>query len=379
VYLLSAFMRAGMSLFALRLPAALLSVAALIPFYLLARRVVAAVPALLTTWLLATDVWYLHFSRSGWDNVYTCLFITATALCIDNAVRHGRWRSFIGAGIWSAFSLYGYAAGRAILPAALIVMLGAAVRPSIARRRLATGAAVTTLLAAGLFAPQIPAIAANWHHFQERARFVYVLRDHGDRSLLETAAIVLANFGHKGVQVFSNTIRVPQIPERPDRYLRTRYGALVRPSAALLLIGLLLSVSSQTLLATTWQWWVFLLVSFGMTQALTFGSLNGARGIIFVPLLYLFIGLAVDHMWRAARRLHRAAAPVLVAGALVLSAWSTREYFEWAQSERLLAALEPAIPVEEFPQWQAYVLDWTAQSTRFFNVGMWKERRRNPQ
>src|ERR1035437_9516443 len=60
VYLLSLSMRLGMSILTLRLPAALFSVAALFPFYLLLRQTVVAPAALLAAGLLATDIWYLH-------------------------------------------------------------------------------------------------------------------------------------------------------------------------------------------------------------------------------------------------------------------------------------------------------------------------------
>ena len=376
IYLLSVFMRADMSVFALRLPAALFSVAALLPVYLLARRAVGAVAALLTTWLLATDVWYLHFSRSGWDNVYTCLFITGAALCVDDALRHGRLRSFIGAGVWSALGLYGYAAGRAILPATLIVMLSTMLRPHLPRRRLAVGALLTATVALTLFAPQVPAIVSGWDHLQERPNYVYILKDQSDRSIPEKVAIVAGNFGWKAAQLFASELQVPPIHEQPDRYLRMEYGAFVRPTAVILLVGLLLSLSRVATLAVTWQWWVFLLVSFGMTEALTFGSLNGARGIIFVPILYLFVGLALDSVWRAAPHSYRPVAALLVAGSLAVSGWSLAQYFEWVQSPRFLTAIEPAIPVEEFPAWQSYVLDWTARSNRFFTVDMWKEHKR---
>lgn len=179
--------------------------------------------------------------------------------------------------------------------------------------------------------------------------------------------------------MFASRIPVPEVPERPDRYLRVEYGALVRPTAALLMIGMILSLTSLPLLAATWQWWVFLVVSFGMTEALTFGSLNGARGIIFVPLLYLFVGLTLDFAWRVGARRGRAVVALLIAGTIALSAWSTWQYFEWAQSEGLLTALEPAVRVEEFPAWQAYVLEWTARPNPFFNVGMWKDHQRSLQ
>jgi len=82
VYLLSWSMRLGMSIVTLRFPAALFSVAALLPFYMLIRKVVVIPVALLASALLATDIWYLpllprwlgkHRDMSlppGWGAVY---------------------------------------------------------------------------------------------------------------------------------------------------------------------------------------------------------------------------------------------------------------------------------------------------------------------
>jgi hypothetical protein len=153
VYLLAAFMRLGMSVARLRLPAALFSVAALIPFYLVVRRAVAAPAALLATALLATDVWYLHFSRAGWENVDTCLFGLAAALCVGNALRTGRLTSFAWVGWWSALGAYGYFAGRAILPAVVLACALSLAWPWISRVRIIAGAGLATVLAAVLFAP----------------------------------------------------------------------------------------------------------------------------------------------------------------------------------------------------------------------------------
>ncbi|HUI25730.1 MAG TPA: glycosyltransferase family 39 protein [Candidatus Kryptonia bacterium] len=377
VYLLSLFMRVGKSVFALRLPAALMSVAAVVPFYLLLRRAVAAVPALLTTLLLATDIWYLHFSRSGWDNIFTCLFVTAAALSVDDAVHTGRARCFGWAGVWSTLGAYGYAAGRTILPAILLILLCAGWRPLIPRRRLLTGALLTTAVTVILFIPQVRSIRSNWEHFQDRPRFVSVLKDQQNRSVLGKVAVVLGNFGWKAPQLFTNRIPQPAVPERPSRYLRVDDGAFLRPTAIALLVGMVISFFMLGRDGPVWQWWIFLLTSFGITEALTFGSLNGARGIIFVPLLYLFVGLTVDALWQLSLRTYRPLAALLVAATMVLSVSATRQYFVWVQSSGLLEALEPAIPIDEFPAWQAYVLDWTAHTSDFFNVNMWKEYRKS--
>ena len=143
----------GMSILTLRGPAGLFSVAALMPFYLLLRRALAAPAALLTTWLLATNIWYLHFSRSGWENIEGCLFLMAALLCMREAVRRGQARFFFGAGVWAAFGAYGYPAGRAIFAAALLIALLALLRPRVPRRRLVAGILVTATTAFVLYAP----------------------------------------------------------------------------------------------------------------------------------------------------------------------------------------------------------------------------------
>ena len=139
----------------------------------------------------------------------------------------------------------------------------------------------------------------------------------------EKLAIVVENTSRKAYQLFSR--QIPLTEDRDNRYLRTDEGALARPTAALLGLGMLISVFWYS---ETWLWWVFLLVAFWMTEALTTGSLNGARGIIFVPVLYLFIGLVIHAVWRLCSRLYRPLAVVVVAGVIALSVSTTRKYFE---------------------------------------------------
>ena len=57
----------GFNIFAMRLSSAVISTLALIPFYLLLRRQFSMIASLLAAILLATNVWYLNFSRSGWN------------------------------------------------------------------------------------------------------------------------------------------------------------------------------------------------------------------------------------------------------------------------------------------------------------------------
>lgn len=376
VHLLALFLRAGATIAALRLPAALFGVAALVPFYACVRRVVAVPVALLATVLLASDIWYLHFSRTGWENVHTCLFALAALHAVGRAVESGSWRWFVGAGFWAACGAYGYPSGRLILPAVLLTGALAAIPRQAPRRRLAAGSALAAAVAVALFLPQVPAIAADWSAFQSRSRFVYLFGEgRQGGTLREKARVVAEQFDRKAGQIFSRRIEMPMVRERPDRYLRVEGGALSRPSAGLVAAGLVLALTNVAWFASTWRWWVFLLVTFAGTQALTIGSLNGARGVIFVPLLYLFAAVPLDLAWRGAVRLGRPFAAALAALALAAAAHNAAAYFAWVRSPQLLEALQPAIPVDEFPAWQARVREWTAQSDAFYNLDRWRAER----
>ncbi|HVN85331.1 MAG TPA: glycosyltransferase [Candidatus Binatia bacterium] len=370
IYVLSWFMWVSNSVTALRLPTVMVSVAALVPFFLLLRTVVAVPVALLTTGLLAADTWYLHFSRTGWDNIDACLFLLAAVLCLRRAVRNGQWRWFAATGIWCALGLYGPFGGRAILPITLLIGLMSLRRAAMPRGRLLAGLLLSTAVAIALLVPQLRTALSDWDGFQKRTRFVYVLGGENEtKPALTKLAIVLEASGRKAYQLFAPGFPIGR--ERTDRYLRTETGAFSRPTAVLLGIGML---AGLLCLAQTWHWWVVLVASFVLTEGLTIGNLNGARGIVFVPILYLFIGLAIEAGWTVCRRLSRALPALVVVAALALGASTSHQYFEWAQSQLLLNALEPSIPVDEFPAWQTFVREWIATRPEFFNVGMWKTR-----
>jgi hypothetical protein len=367
IYILTAFMRLGMSVFTLRLPAALYSTLALIPFYMILRRAVAVPAALSATALLATDLWYLHFSRTGWENVATCIFLCAAALTIRDALRSGRMRSFAWTGVWSALGAYSYFAGRAVYPSVLLACIAALWRPRIPRRTIIGGVLLTTVVALMLFAPQLPNIVRNWDQFQKRSRTVSLL-GHGE-GVFESASLAAGSFTAKSTELFFGR-------DTPDRYLRMTPGPLVTPTVLLLVAGMIVSFWWRQ---ETTLWWIFLLVPFVLTQVLTTGDLNGARGVIFVPILYLFVGLSIHTLLQAATAIARPLTGIVLAGMGAIAIASTLSYFTWVQSPRLVQDLYPSFPVAEFSAWQAHVFEWTKRTDDFFNVYMWEEAKKKMQ
>ena len=113
----------GFNVLAIRLPSALGSALTLIPFYFLLRRQLSITASLLATALLASNVWYLNFSRSGWNNIDVCGYMLLATACLLLALDSvnlagGRqrltWILFAVAGFAVALGLYSYPSGRAI-------------------------------------------------------------------------------------------------------------------------------------------------------------------------------------------------------------------------------------------------------------------------
>src|SRR5262245_22621563 len=104
----------GPSVAAVRLPSALLSVAALVPFFLLARRVNGERAALLAVLMLALHPGYLHFSRSGWENVQTCLWTLIAMLAATKAAEERRPILWAASGAAAGIGAMTYFSGRII-------------------------------------------------------------------------------------------------------------------------------------------------------------------------------------------------------------------------------------------------------------------------
>ncbi|MFH1484927.1 MAG: glycosyltransferase family 39 protein, partial [Chloroflexota bacterium] len=140
---------------ALRLGSALHSVFALIPFYLLARQVVSRPAALMATVLMSTSLWYLHFSRSGWENIYGAFYGAAAALCLSLAVR-SRSRLFYGlCGFFCALGLFVYYASTFIIAGFVAYLPFALLLHREQRKQILLGYGIVLAVALLVFAPQL--------------------------------------------------------------------------------------------------------------------------------------------------------------------------------------------------------------------------------
>lgn len=367
------------SVLGLRLMSALTSVLALIPLYGLYRRQVSALAALLALALLSTSVWYLNFSRSGWENVHVVLLTTLAFWFLTRALDTQEWRYWAFSGVTASLGLYSYFAGRAILFSLVAYAPFALWRFRGNMWRALGGYALLLVVAVALFVPQLPAIGANPQKFNMRAERVSVVHARHDYFGHEGASDVLLYQALRNARFFFNgdTLAGPSYspPEQLLQDTRPRYSPFGRPlldpfTGLLFAVGLILSLVYKRRYA---MWWVMLLVPWVLTQVLTINTPDAARGIGMLPAIYFFVALALDRAWSALPRPQELRL-ALAAVVLLVAAGTTVTYVRWADSPDALAAREPAVPLEDFRAWSAAQVERAKARQPPLTVTTWKQR-----
>lgn len=364
MYLFSGFMAMfGNDIFGMRMASAALSTLALLPFYALARRVVGPIAALGGAALLASGLWYLNFSRSGWENIHVAFYALTAAWALTVARERRQLRWFALAGAAAALGLYGYFSGRFIIVALLVYAPFAIWQAAGHRWRMIAGYLLMTSTALLLFAPQIPAITEDYDKFNRRTEKVNVFNQpepyRGEESdlgilKLQVERNVRGFFLFDG-DVFSEGRATGRYGPRGE----TLYDPV---TGVLLLAGLAIGLWRWR---ETALWWVMLFIPLIGTQIPSTNTPNGARALIAAPFIYLFITLVLDRAIDVARRHgRRLAVAGVVAGLVLLASFNVYQYFSWIQSPETIETREPAVELVDYDQWRESVIDkYDRQST----------------
>ena len=389
VYLLSFFLRLlGPSMFAARLPSALISVAALIPFYFLLRRQFSLVAALLGTFLLATNLWYLNFSRSAWENVHIAFYMLMTMLFLlfaldglrkKSTARWWVWLCFIATGFFCALGLYGYFGGRAII---LAVVAYFPVALWFYRRRwgwLLAGYLLVGSVAIILLWPQLAYTLQpdKWTFFNRRSDTVL---------LFNTAEYKSNPLGTIMSQIGTNIRGIWFTDNAPLAgnflfYIKSRYvpngSPLLDPVTGLLVfVGFVLSFALTRLRRRpeTYLWWVMLIICWAFTEVVTTSTPDGARGVGWMPALIYFATIAIEAgVLFAARLRAQRWLPIAIAVAVILIVGinNINNYVYWQSLDYSRYVRAPYIADCEFPDWAALVIDHADKHMQGFAVSDW--------
>jgi 4-amino-4-deoxy-L-arabinose transferase-like glycosyltransferase len=374
MYLAREFMRVfGDTPFGLRMPSAVLSVLALFPFYALIRRVVSVPAALAATALLATGRWYLHFSRSGWENVQTGCYALFAAWMLTVALEKGERRWFFGAGVAAALGLYGYFSGRFILISMLAyaplawwwsrqrgsrLILNGREGPIVVRTlalgqkrvppsTVVKGFLIVAATAILLFVPQLRTIQKDWDYFNRRASNVLVFNQ-PKPYLGESTTLGIVRLQVE--RMVSGFIAMDSTLFNNGRYSPPGKSILDTATGILFLFGMALALLRWR---ATALWWLMLFVPLAGTQILTSNTPDAARAVMVAPFMYLFVGLSLDETSKIfPRTLRPVAYALLLATVVAVSVGNIRTYFDWIQSADAARVRGPSVEYVDYPNWR---------------------------
>ncbi len=378
VYMMGWFMGLfGETIVGMRMSSVVLSTASVLVFYAVVRQHNVSRPAGLgAALLLATGVWYLHFSRSGWENVHVGLYTLSAMLSLNAAIGSKRLPAslllFAATGLFAALGLYGYTSGRVIIVALLAYLPIAFFLHSEHRKRLLIGYGVMCITALVLFWPQLDNALDDWENFNRRVQVVYVLNEENSRMFEGKSDIeIIAQQTWNNVWGFILLDTGASHVGLNSRYIPPGHGMLDRLTAILFWLGLMVSVVRwrQALL-----WWVFFLVMIFPIQVLGSGTPDAARAVGTAPLFYLFVALALD--WLLGLRYTRKQWVFKTAtiAVLVLIAYlNVSSYFDWMERPDAAAVRQPAVDVADFESWQILQKAAAEAGQGGFNVGEWLE------
>jgi hypothetical protein len=332
----------------------ILSLLTIVLFYAVARETMSAPAALAAMTLLATNLWFLNFSRTAWDNIGAPLFAIGACWTTTRALKTPGRAAFawwMATGLFVTAGLYGYFTGRLIFASVtLIVFIAVAAKEAPWRRTLA-GLLLAGALSAVLFAPMARNIFRHWDYFTSRSNVVSVFNtkraDGTKRNGWGVAKDnVLPNYRGLVLQQGSELQRGPY---------NARYHPHLRP--ALGFIAMHLFWAGLVLAALRWRrtyaWFPFFIPMF-VSEVFSGDTPDMGRAIIFAPFYFLFIGLTFEEILRRSSRPLWYGASALAIGAAVafVSVREVRGYFDWQGQEATQTQRMPGIDHCEYALWK---------------------------
>lgn len=342
-----------------RMYSVIIALLAIVLFYAVARETMRAPAALSAMLLLSTNLWFLNFSRTAWDNINAALFAIGACWATTRALKtQGRvsfaWWAMSGLFVTAGF--YGYFSGRLIFASVtLIAIVAVATRQAPWRRTLA-GLLLAGVISAALFGPMARNIYRNWDYFTSRSDTVSVFNTiRADGSKANGWGVAKDNIlpNYRGL-----ILHYPTEGQRGPTWMR--YHPNLRP--ALDIIALHLFWAGLVIAVFRWRqtfaWFTFLVPLF-VPQIFSGDTPDLGRAIIFAPFYFLFIGITFDEILR------RLTVPVLRGAALlsigaVVAFVSVREvdgYFDWQGQDAIQNVRMPGIHYCEYNLWRSGSLE----------------------
>jgi len=349
----------GNTLVATRGATALLSVGALIPFYLLARERMPEFLALSLTLLLSSSYWYLNFSRLPWIATDALFYGLWLFYFLEKMTTNGSWLWTLGAALSGSLVLYQYNGGKVFLVAAAAQLLYWQFERSgeFDFQEKLLHMLVFGVVAILIYLPQIVEISRDFQTYTTRADSLYVFGSTADQYYgIDTEnkfRILLRqiDYAFRGLVLFDPRVSAEGLENR--RYKPPQMGGINLYLVPLFLIGL---YSLLTRRKRSWsvKYSALYFSNMVLIQIPSAYVPNWARALSLLPTVYLCLGLGIEELWARipgafVERYRERLVGGVVAISLLISIGNFSTYWSWVQSPAFTDAQQPTVSVKELP------------------------------
>lgn len=314
------------SFLALRLTSVIFSLLALIPFFYLVRAQTNNEIAAISTLLFSFSYYYLQFSRVGWINI---IFVTCAGLylfwLLQIALKRLTPYLIALAGVLAGIIFYSYRGGIIYIIASVIYLL--------ISLKLNKTSAKKTFFFLSLFGivflittgPWILKISENLDKYNLRSRVVSVknvnMPYHGFTKFTDI-------YKYQVSTSFTSWILLSAVDgggEENPRYLPLKVPPVNNLVRFTFWAGLVISFYK---LKKNYHWYIVLFLGIVFGQILTVYPPNGARGLIMLPVIYLFSSLALFELYKKSDK-SKVFLILIITASLLMSYLDFKYYQYW--------------------------------------------------
>ncbi len=346
----------GQTVFGIRASSALIGTLTVILFYLLAKLLIKnTLISVLIMFAFATSHWHIAYSRLAINNSWTPFFFVAIMYFLYKGLSTQKPKFYLLSGLFLGLSLYFAQANRAFP----LVVIGACIIHFLHNKSTIKKQSLNLLLIIAtsviVFLPLLIYYFQNPDIFVSRIDTVSIfnnLSHYYQRYNTDSTAVVLL------WQLF-NTLKVFMTGGDIGYYFYAYPGGLLAPIASLLAFcGFVLSIIRirKPLYSSLIVWFLTIITLGGVV---TVDAPSSQRLLTVIPILFLFVGIAGQHLLSYKIRYIKT---IVIFLFLLNGAWDYKIYFiNYIHSQAGWAQREPATQIAYYlrglgPDWKVYML-----------------------
>jgi hypothetical protein len=329
------------AVFALRFSNSLWAISVLVVFFLLLKNKTSEMLSLFITIMMGTSIWFMNFARNGWFNLGCVFFGLLMIYFLEIGLKKINSKYLLLSGLFAGVACYGYFSGK-IFPVAAFLFL-------FSQRKYFKFGLFFLVSFLITIIPLLFQISSHPDVYFRRASTTFI----GNQSSQENVSKMIFDQVEKtisGVIFFQKNV-VGQGTEN-SRYYPVKTPLLNSLTKILFWFCLLFALVRRVTIK------IWLLV-YALTIAIGFATIdtpNSARLITILPCIFFIIGSSLNNAYNLINNkwVKNILLSSLFITYLCFLVKDQNLYWQWALSEELARARQPAIEYSEFISWQSY-------------------------